>query len=147
MDFQHGKVGFLQNHFDGTTLTLINSATHANLTKSTLITLLLVNTFFDITLPASLAVCNSNIELTAVALPCSKSLWKAGTRLKWEEEYLAQMKGPMGGRQLTFGDLIAFRSKADTDVLPKGDLFDCWFSQVDEFGALVIAAADLADGN
>ncbi len=106
-----------------------------------------MNTFFDITIPTSLAVCNSNVELTSVALPCSKKLWHAATRSKWEEEYLAHMNGPIGGRQLNYGDLMAFQSRVHADVLPKGDLFDCWFSQVDEFGMLVIAAASVADGD
>jgi hypothetical protein len=70
-------------------------------------------------------------------------MWDASTQTEWERGLNKYVSGLDSNRQLTYGDLMAFHFLIESvDELR----LDNWLGQVDSFGALVIAAASLPDG-
>jgi hypothetical protein len=77
-------------------------------------------------------------------LPCPKSLWNAQTKTEWEREYTVQsnLESQNNNHRLTFGNLL----QHDVEVSPFSRLLDSWLAQVDDFGTLVMAFANLSAG-
>lgn len=102
--------------------------------SSTLTVLFLINMLFDYSSLLYPHVCD-NSDLLHMALPSGRDLWQARSRHEWEREYALSAVG----KQLTFGDLVNSRFRADRTLDP-------WLEQLDDFGMLVMAAASLGDG-
>lgn len=100
-----------------------------------------MNLLFDISV--GIQVECDGTQFAAMMLPSSRSVWEASTRSEWERGFGKYLAGLDANRQLTYGDLLAFNfhiGSVDSHRL------DTWLSQVDNFGALVTAAASLPDG-
>jgi hypothetical protein len=105
--------------------------------RRTISTLFIIEFLFDISAGTDDGYCNSSKYWSEMSLPSAKQLWQAQTRAQWEQEYRASNGDP----RPTFGELLRHD---DVQSQARG-LLDSWMGQVDEFGALVIGAASLAD--
>lgn len=102
---------------------------------STIIVLFIVNLFFDVFQYLPFENCDER-WLAGMSLPCVRDLWRATSSAEWEREYLARGDDMSPRKQLTYGDLLNSRSRADHTL-------DSWLSELDDFGTLVMAAASL----
>lgn len=74
--------------------------------------------------------------LASLSVPCAKKMWGASTRTEWENEYRTQEHMPGGTKDLTYKDLTNPQFQVEGTLDP-------WLSQLDDFGTLVIAAANI----
>ncbi|KAG9231563.1 hypothetical protein BJ875DRAFT_113309 [Amylocarpus encephaloides] len=105
--------------------------------RRTIIVLFLVDMFFDYSSALHYYRCDGSI-LKSMALPCARDLWRATTSAEWKQEFASRSEEIGPKTQLTYGDLLNFRSRADRRL-------DSWLSQLDDFGSLVMAAANLTE--
>jgi hypothetical protein len=77
-------------------------------------------------------------------LPCGKNLWRAQTKSEWVKEYTAQsnLQSKRNEQRPTFGDLL----QHDSELNHSDNSLEYWLGQVDDFGTLIIASANLSEG-
>ncbi|KAH6973854.1 hypothetical protein BKA56DRAFT_592637 [Ilyonectria sp. MPI-CAGE-AT-0026] len=108
--------------------------------RRTAILLVVVMHLFNIEYGPGLPQCGGFAELP---LPCSKTLWQASDQATWEAEYRKQyMRDDSCGRSfkriLTYRNLLQGQSDP-TSPLGTGHLGE-WFTNMDDFGTLVMMA-------
>ena len=103
----------------------------------------IVDFLFDQAAGKSGTACEGAKHLVKMRLPCSKDLWKANTKSKWETEYVAGMnvQRQRNHTHPTFIDLL----RHNVDIGSFGNALDYWMAEVDDLGMLLVSAASLAD--
>lgn len=108
---------------------------------STILLIFIIDFLFDMTPATHGHKCSDNPDLWEMLLPCPKSLWTASTQFEWERNYtLQRVKQKRINRQgPTFGDMLRHNADSHSE-----NLVDDWLADMDEFGTLVMAAANVA---
>jgi hypothetical protein len=104
----------------------------------------MVDFLFDISAGTLQAPCNNIKDLTETLLPCTKNLWAAQTESQWQREYTMELNLQRQSNDPlpVFGDLL--RQEMESSHMESS--LNHWLSQLDEFGILVVAAANLSEG-
>ncbi|RDL36292.1 uncharacterized protein BP5553_05644 [Venustampulla echinocandica] len=84
--------------------------------------------------------CNDGSQLQKLTLPCSRMLWQASCESEWERKLQSQLTRPDSGIGLTYGDIL----NVQLGIGDYGKRLDNWLCQIDEFGNLIIAAANFS---
>lgn len=84
--------------------------------------------------------CTDGSQLQKLTLPCSRMLWQASGESEWERHLQAQLTRPDSGIGLTYKDLL----NVQLGIGGYEKRLDSWLGQIDEFGNLIIAAANFS---